>query len=130
MSTFFNYAIKDEYARIAERGNSLGEVSSLIDRDSFRPLLLDLYTNTEGKGGRPNYDVVFMIKLLVLQQWYGLSDPQLEREAYDRLSFRHFLGYPTSIPDAPFADIHYLSRRSAETKQSPGLDPWWNDHSP
>jgi len=57
MSTFFNYAIKDEYARIAERGNSLGEVSSLIDRDSFRPLLLDLYTNTEGKGGRPNYDV-------------------------------------------------------------------------
>jgi len=40
-----------------------------------------------------------MIKLLVLQQWYGLSDPQLEREAYDRLSFRHFLGYPTKIPD-------------------------------
>lgn len=40
-----------------------------------------------------------MIKLLILQQWYGLSDPQFEREAYDRLSFRHFLGYPEKIPD-------------------------------
>jgi len=58
-----------------------------------------MYTNDEGHGGRPNYDVVFMIKLLVLQHWYGLSDLQFEREAYDRLSFRHFLGYPTKIPD-------------------------------
>jgi len=40
-----------------------------------------------------------MIKLLVLQQWYGLSDPELERQAIDRISFRHFLGYPASIPD-------------------------------
>lgn len=99
MSTFFNFAIRDEYAKLSELGNTLGEVSSLIDWDAFRPLLSDMYTNDEGKGGRPNYDVVFMIKLLVLQQWYGLSDPQLEREAYDRLSFRHFLGYPAKIPD-------------------------------
>ena len=40
-----------------------------------------------------------MIKLLVLQQWYGLSDPELERQAIDRISFRHFLGYPETIPD-------------------------------
>jgi len=90
MSTFFNFAIWDEYAKLSALGNTLGEVSSLIDWDAFRPLLSDLYTNDEGKGGRPNYDVVFMIKLLVLQQRYGLSDPQLEREAYDRLSFRFF----------------------------------------
>ncbi len=100
MSTFFNFAIKDEYRRFAQQGNNLGTLSSLIDWERFRPLLFDLYTNTEGKGGRPNYDVVFMIKLMVLQQLYGLSDPQLEREVYDRLSFRHFLDYPTKIPDA------------------------------
>jgi len=40
-----------------------------------------------------------MIKLLVLQQWYGLSDPEIERQATDRISFRHFLGYPEIIPD-------------------------------
>jgi IS5 family transposase len=68
MSTFFNFAIKDEYAKLSALGNSLGDVSSLIDWTAFRPLLSAMYTNDEGKGGRPNYDVVFMLKLLVLQQ--------------------------------------------------------------
>ncbi|NVO66886.1 IS5 family transposase [Methanofollis tationis] len=58
-----------------------------------------MYTNASPLGVRPNYDVVLMIKLLVLQQWYGLSDPELERQAMDRISFRHFLGYPETIPD-------------------------------
>jgi len=61
--------------------------------------LAALYTNAEGRGGRPNYDVVLMIKLMVLQQWYGLSDPELERQATDWISFCHFLGYPETIPD-------------------------------
>jgi IS5 family transposase len=99
MSTFTNFAVQYEYASLAALGDRLGEISGLIDWDAFRPLLADLYTNTEGRGGRPNCDVVLMIKLLVLQQWYGLSDPELERQAIDRISFRHFLGYPASIPD-------------------------------
>ncbi len=28
----------------------------------------------------PNYDVVLMITLLVHQQWYGLADPEFERQ--------------------------------------------------
>ena len=39
-------------------------------------------------------DPVLMVKLLVLQAWYGLSDPELERQVNDRISFRHFLGQP------------------------------------
>jgi IS5 family transposase len=37
--------------------------------------------------------------MCVLQQWYNLSDPALERECNDRISFRHFLEYPDTIPD-------------------------------
>jgi len=99
MSTFTNFAIRHEYSSLAALGDRLGEVRGLIDWEAFRPLLADLYTNAEGRGGRPNYDVVLMIKLMVLQQWYGLSDPELERQATDRISFRHFLGYPETIPD-------------------------------
>jgi IS5 family transposase len=40
-----------------------------------------------------------MMKMLVLQSWYGLSDPELERQATDRISFRKFLGFPERIPD-------------------------------
>ena len=99
MSTFTNFFIQHEYASLAALGDRLGEISGLLDWDAFRPLLADLYTNDTEKGGRPNYDVILMIRMLVLQQWYGLSDPELERQATDRISFRHFLGYPETIPD-------------------------------
>jgi IS5 family transposase len=113
MSTFTNFFIHHEYDALAALGDRLGEVSGLIDWSAFRPLLVDLYTNQEGNGGRPNYDVVLMIKLLVLQQWYGLSDPELERQATDRISFRHFLGYPETIPDR--STIWLFRERLAQT---------------
>ena len=40
-----------------------------------------------------------MVKLLVLQQWYGLSDPELEQQVDDRLSFQRFFGYPEKASD-------------------------------
>jgi IS5 family transposase len=48
-----------------------------------------MYDNRSERGGRPNIDEVVMVKLLVLQQCgtgYN-SDPELERQAVDRLSF-------------------------------------------
>ena len=54
-----------------------------------------------------------MVKLLVLQSWYGLSDPELERQASDRISFRRFLGFPHAIPDA--TTVWLFRERLAET---------------
>jgi len=44
---------------------------------------------------------VTYVKLLLLQQWYGLSDPGLEEAVDDRLSFRRFAGLPLDegVPD-------------------------------
>ena len=42
--------------------------------------------------GRPSYPPLLMVKVLLLQQWYTLSDPQLEEALSDRLSFRRFVG--------------------------------------
>jgi IS5 family transposase len=41
-----------------------------------------------------------MFKMLVLQQWYGLSDFEIEKQCIDRISFRKFLGFPEYIPDS------------------------------
>jgi len=54
-----------------------------------------------------------MVKLLVLQQWYGLSDPELERQAADRLSFRRFLGFPERVPDS--TTVWLFRERLADT---------------
>lgn len=43
-------------------------------------------------GGRPHWPLVMMVKCIMLQKWFGLSDPQLEETLRDRLSFRRFVG--------------------------------------
>jgi IS5 family transposase len=52
-------------------------------------------------GGRPFWPAVVMLKCVMLQKWYGLSDPQLEEQLRDRLSFRRFvgLGLEDATPD-------------------------------
>ena len=51
--------------------------------------------------GRPPFDPLLMVKALLLQQWYGLSDADLEEAINDRVSFRRFLGLPldAACPD-------------------------------
>lgn len=58
-----------------------------------------MYHDDEIEGGRPHVDEILMVKMMVLQGWYGLSDYEAERQANDRISFRHFLNYPSTIPD-------------------------------
>ena len=54
-----------------------------------------------------------MVKILLLQQWYNLSDPQIEREIRDRISFLNFLGYPEKLPDRN--TIWYFRERLSKT---------------
>jgi transposase, IS5 family len=99
MKSFSDYILDKEYARLEELGDKLAEIDHLIDWEAFRPIIAGMYNNRTERGGRPNIDEVVMMKALVLQSWYRLSDPDLERQIIDRLSFRKFLGFPERIPD-------------------------------
>jgi IS5 family transposase len=53
----------------------LGLVATdLTDWLPIRRILDEMYDNKSEKSGRPNCDVILMFKILILQQWYGLSD--------------------------------------------------------
>jgi IS5 family transposase len=54
--------------------------------------LKDMYANNTSNGGASNWSIVLMIKCLMLQKWFNLSDPMLEEMLLDRLSFRRFVG--------------------------------------
>jgi IS5 family transposase len=99
MKTFTNYVMKNEYARVEQLGDKLAEFDPPINWESFRSIIRNMYANQTERGGRPNNNEIVMFKILVLQQWYGLSDPELERRANDRISFRKFLGFPERIPN-------------------------------
>jgi IS5 family transposase len=100
MESFEKYLYQQEYKKLEKLGDRLAKADKLVDWERFRPIVKDLFLNDTEKGGRPNIDEVIMVKLLVVQQWYGLSDEETEREAVDRLSFRRFLGYPDEVPDS------------------------------
>jgi IS5 family transposase len=113
MKSFTDFALNEEYKRVKRLGDRLAEIESLIDWEAFRSIVGDLYDNRTEQGGRPNIDEVIMIKLLVLQQWHGLSDPELEKQIADRISFRIFLGFPEDIPD--YSTVWYFRDRLAKT---------------
>ncbi|MDD4653655.1 MAG: IS5 family transposase [Methanothrix sp.] len=91
----------------------LSQISDLIDWSPIRRILDEMYDNKSEKGGRPNCDVILMFKILILQQWYGLSDLEVERQMADRISFMSFLGFPNPFPDS--RTIWLFRERMAKT---------------
>jgi IS5 family transposase len=71
------------------RNGVLERVEGAVRWYRFEKLLRRL--RPEG-AGRPPYDGLLMFKALLLQQWYALSDAELEEALNDRVSFRRFLG--------------------------------------
>ncbi len=76
----------------------LDRISSLLDWGPLEALLSDIYASERG---RPSYPPLVHLRILLLQGWYGLSDPGMEEALGDRLSFRRFagLGLDERVPD-------------------------------
>ena len=70
-------------------GDPLQRLASVVDFEVFRPVLDAALARSDGaKGGRPPYDAVLMLKILVLQALYSLSDEQAEFQP-DRSKYAH-----------------------------------------
>jgi IS5 family transposase len=79
----------------------LDKIDQFIDWKHVEKLLKKKYKKTMSADGRPAYPPLPMFKLLLLQRWYGLSDPGLEEALNDRISFIRFSGFSltSSLPD-------------------------------
>jgi transposase, IS5 family len=81
------------------RNAALERVSALVDWGRMEAALAGL----RGDGpGRPGYRPLVLLKALLLQAWYGLSDADLEYRLGDSLSFSRFVGLSLEdeVPDA------------------------------
>lgn len=68
----------------------LDRVDQIIDWKPIRKKIEKAYSSSST--GRPTEDVIILMKGLMLAQWYGLSDPELEAAINDRISFSRFVG--------------------------------------
>lgn len=74
------------------------KVDELIN---WNPLIYRVEKLYNQEQGRPGFSALMMFKSLLLAQWYGLSDPELEDCLKDRISFKKFVGLQMEddVPD-------------------------------
>ena len=84
---------------IEHKPGVLDRINEELDWRRFGKTLRKVFKDS--KDGRPSYPPVMLFKVLLLQQWYGLSDPMAEEAIGDRFSFRRFLGLGLheAVPD-------------------------------
>jgi len=79
----------------------LNKIESLVNWDAVLELVQVVDKTNSIIGGAPHRNLLTKVKMLFLQHLYNLSDPELEDQVNDRLSFQRFAGidYTTSVPD-------------------------------
>jgi IS5 family transposase len=92
-TTFFDLAQ-------AQRGSANVVLETIAREVDFRGVEARIGA-TYGSGGRPACRAGVLLRIMILQHLYGLSDPQAEAQIKDRLSFQKFLelGAEEAVPD-------------------------------
>jgi len=88
----------DDLIEIHSAVEELDDVHDLINWSRVEDLLSHIHTKVQGEKAWPP---LMMYKSLLLQSWYCLSDPALEKQLARDLLFRRFVGLSLSerIPD-------------------------------
>src|SRR5450631_802203 len=75
----------------------LEKIDALVDLSEAERRLEATYSEL----GRPGHRAAVLLRVMILQHLYGLSDPQAEAQLKDRLSFQKFvqLGAQEAVPD-------------------------------
>lgn len=91
-------SLADSMVVAHEAVKELDELNELIDWVRIEAHLSHIHAKPRGEKAWPP---LFMFKALLLQSWYNLSDPQLEKQLARDLLFRRFveLDLSESVPD-------------------------------
>lgn len=85
------YGTETQLERLEKLGDPLVKINKVINWEMFRKTIEQAIRKDMSKGGRPPFDAVLMFKIVMLQQWYGLSDMSAEYHINDSLSYMRFL---------------------------------------
>ena len=68
------------------------KINDIIDWSKVETLLMEHYTVGSSKEGADAYPPLMLLRALLLQKWFKIkSDPELENQINDRISFKKFL---------------------------------------
>jgi len=95
----------------------MGKINAIINWSPIESLLLKHYTVGKSVEGTSAYPPLLLLKCFLVQQWFHIdSDPELETQINDRISFKNFLDLSF---DQPSPDHSTFSRfRSRLSKKA------------
>jgi transposase, IS5 family len=92
LQTLASQAGFEKYARKSRRKFFLEEMERVVPWAELRALLEPHYPR--GENERPPVDLEIMLRIYLVQQWFNLSDPDVEEALYDSASLRQLVGRP------------------------------------
>ncbi|MDI7227726.1 IS5/IS1182 family transposase [Leptospira santarosai] len=117
------------FEELPKDGDPLVLLNDVIPWEEFRPLLKNIRKTNDVGRGRPAYDEIVMLKVLVLQALNNVSDDRMEFLLKDRLSFMRFLGMKNErsvFPDAK--TIWLFKEKLREAELMPKIFYWFNKY--
>jgi len=92
-------------------------IDKVVNWRNIEALLMEYYEVGKSKEGADAYPPLMLLKCMLLQKWFRIpSDPELENQINDRISFKKFLGLSL---DKPSPDHSTFSRfRSRISKEA------------
>jgi IS5 family transposase len=99
----------------------MDKLNNSLNWDRIQSVLMSHYNVGTNSEGADAYPPLLLFKCLMLQKWFRInSDPELENQINDRLSFKKFLQLPL---DKPSPDHSTFSRFRSPPEADPRM-PW------
>ena len=88
------------------------DIANSIDWNSIQAVLTGHYQVGTSKQGADAYPPLLLFKCLLLQKWFHIdSDPELESQINDRISFKKFLGLSLNDPSPDHSTFSRFRKR-------------------
>jgi transposase, IS5 family len=90
----------EAYRKVTRREQFLADMQRVVPWEALVALIEPVYPKPIG-AGRPPIELVTMLRIYFLQQWYDLSDPGVEEALYDSVLMRRFVGIDLGAEAVP-----------------------------
>ncbi len=94
-----------ENRKVTRTEEKLRKIENLLKFEDVIEKFSVIDKTKKGLGGRPRKEILMMTKILFVQYLYNLSDPELEDQLNDRLSFQRFVGLNMNIKVPDYTTI-------------------------
>lgn len=102
-----------------KKSEFLAQMDRIIPRDQFVKIVAEKYTYAHT--WRPKYSHGLMLKIYFLQNWFGLSDPDMEDSLYENITFQLYCKIDIATGDIPDETTilnfrHFLEKHKFQEK--------------